>query len=413
MTSTDNPTGSLTRRQLRELRETGQTPVLTTDGQPETPASPVPPRRDHADASLPPFEAPAEPKAAAEPDDAGEAPVAADGAAQAHTEAAASSEAEVDHAAEHAHGAHSSDDALADEHSPHTRREAREQERARTDSVSTIDDAAHAEAAIAESPSPRSPWAPPQEAAQQEQTPAFWEPAVQPTVAAEPAPADELAVVPAPEESEPAAAADVPAANADEQAKPIVADSIFADVDVVPAATPETAVPDDGRPQLRQGFGAAVLAEEAEHGQAGSFDQLLVRDRSTSGAGSAGSALILASGDPLISLTAPVTSTGQTLVTGSFNLPAGLGSVGHAPGTTDGKEVDAVLIDGELPPASSPTPIAATAAVSQAKVAGEIITPPAPEKSNKLMMVLAITAAGLALALAAVVIVAVSSGMLG
>src|SRR5690606_33562173 len=104
---------------------------------------------------------------------------------------------------------------------------------------------------------------------------------------------------------------------------------------------------------------------------------------------------------------------GEVLITGSYELPKGIGSQGHAHGTTDGKEVDAVLIDGELPPSSSPTPIAASSAASTVKPAGEVIRPPAPEKGNKLMITLAITAGGLALALAVALIVAFTTNVLG
>ena len=99
------------------------------------------------------------------------------------------------------------------------------------------------------------------------------------------------------------------------------------------------------------------------------------------------------------------------LITGTFNLPEGLGSTGHAIGTADGKETDAVLVDGELPAHSSPTPIAASAAISTAKQPGEIIKPPTPEKSGKLMLTLAITAGVLALALVGVLILAVTTGV--
>ena len=111
-------------------------------------------------------------------------------------------------------------------------------------------------------------------------------------------------------------------------------------------------------------------------------------------------------------LDGPVASTGEILVTGSYELPQGLGSQGHANGIADGKEVDAVLIDGELPPASSPTPIAASAAVSTIKPAGEVIRPPAPEKGNKLMLTLAIVAGGLALALGVVLVIAFTTNVL-
>ncbi|GAA1524867.1 hypothetical protein HD600_002911 [Microbacterium ginsengiterrae] len=113
------------------------------------------------------------------------------------------------------------------------------------------------------------------------------------------------------------------------------------------------------------------------------------------------------------SLSGPVASTGELLITGSYELPKGLGSQGHAHGTADGKDIDAVLIDGELPLTSSPTPIAASSAVSTIKPAGEVIRPPAPEKGNKLMLTLAITAGGLALALAVALIVAFTTNVFG
>ena len=106
-----------------------------------------------------------------------------------------------------------------------------------------------------------------------------------------------------------------------------------------------------------------------------------------------------------------VTATGEGLITGSMSLPEGLGSPGHAAGTADGKETDAVLIDREIPAHSSPTPIAASAAISTVKGAQEIIRPPAPEKGSKLMLTLAITAGVLALALVGVLILAFVTGV--
>lgn len=142
-----------------------------------------------------------------------------------------------------------------------------------------------------------------------------------------------------------------------------------------------------------------------------SFDQLIARSASATGSISTPNALILSqtpSGAPLV---APINSTGEVLITGTFDLPHGLGSIGHAPGTTDGRDADAVLIDGELPPASSPTPIAASAAISTVKQPGEIIRPPAPEKGSRLMLTLAITAGALALALVGVLVVAFTTGV--
>jgi hypothetical protein len=157
-------------------------------------------------------------------------------------------------------------------------------------------------------------------------------------------------------------------------------------------------------------FGAGLLESEQTHVELPpSFDQLL--SRSSSGSLGTSNALIMSQAPGSSSITSPVTATGEVLITGTLNLPEGLGSNGHAPGVADGKEADAVLIDGEIPAHSSPTPIAASAAISTVKNSGEIITPPTPEKGSKLMMTLAITAGVLALALVGVLILAFVTGV--
>lgn len=157
-------------------------------------------------------------------------------------------------------------------------------------------------------------------------------------------------------------------------------------------------------------LGAGLLESDPAHVDLPpSFDQLLARP--TSGSLGTPNALIVSQASPAAPIVAPVSSTGEILVTGTLNLPESLGSSGHAPGTTDGKDVDAVLIDGELPAHSSPTPIAASAAISTVKTSGEMIKPPAPEKGSKLMMSLAITAGVLALALVGVLILAFVTGV--
>lgn len=166
----------------------------------------------------------------------------------------------------------------------------------------------------------------------------------------------------------------------------------------------------EDRPVVGAAFGADLLAGETPAVELPpSFDQLLAR--SSSGSATASNALIMTQTPEVSALVAPVTATGEVLITGTFNLPEGLGSTGHALGTADGKDVDAVLVDGELPAHSSPTPIAASAAVSTVKTPGEIITPPAPEKGSRLMMTLAITAGALALALVGVLILAFVTGV--
>jgi len=168
------------------------------------------------------------------------------------------------------------------------------------------------------------------------------------------------------------------------------------------------------RPVVGAAFGKQVFTDKPDKSDvpafAPSFDELITSD--SGGSNRAANALIFTHpGEG--SLSGPVASTGELLVTGSYELPRGIGSQGHAHGAADSKETDAVLIDGELAPASSPTPIAASSAVSTIKPAGEVIRPPAPEKGNKLMLTLAITAGGLALALAVALVVAFTTNVFG
>ncbi|MFE1645182.1 hypothetical protein ACFM35_06380 [Microbacterium sp. P01] len=168
-------------------------------------------------------------------------------------------------------------------------------------------------------------------------------------------------------------------------------------------------------PVVNPAFGSELLAGDGPAPIAAvtlppSFDQLIARSSTTTGSQSTTNALIL-SQTPEGAMMSPVTATGEVLITGTFALPEGLGSQGHAPGTTDGKDVDAVLVDGELPAHSSPTPIAASAAISTVKTTGEIIRPPAPEKGGRLMLALGITIGVLAIALVGVLILAVATGV--
>ena len=164
------------------------------------------------------------------------------------------------------------------------------------------------------------------------------------------------------------------------------------------------------RPVVGAAFGLGVKPEKPVGAL---FDDLL-EGRSSSGSHhSASTALIFTPSAGAGSLSGPIASTGELLITGTYALPDGIGSQGHAHGTADGRDADAVLLDGELAPASSPTPIAASSAVSTSKSAGEVIRPPAPDKGNKLMLTLAIVAGGLALALAATLIIASTTGVFG
>ena len=174
--------------------------------------------------------------------------------------------------------------------------------------------------------------------------------------------------------------------------------------------SPEQESDEPERVTLDPAFGSELLSGGAAPAVSQpSFDQLLSRGTAATGSVSTPNALILTQ-TPEGALMGPVAATGEVLITGTFALPEGLGSQGHAAGTTDGREVDAVLVDGELPAHSSPTPIAASAAVSTIKTTGDIIQPPAPEKGSRLMLALAITAGVLAIAVVGVLIVAVVTG---
>lgn len=271
-----------------------------------------------------------------------------------------------------------------------TRRDVRQRERLRTASVPVITAevlAAHAA-----------------ETAETAETAAQEPPAEEPPVA-EPATAEEEA--PAEAEAEAAATDDV----APTDLEPEVQDEDATVVDESATQDDATAVPEERR-VIAPDLGAEILrGEPSEVEVPASFDQLLTRGSTATGALSMPNALILSQTPDSGPFVSPVTATGEVLITGTFSLPDTYGSTGSVPGTADGRDADAVLIDGELPAASSPTPIAASAAISTIKSADEIIKPPAPEKGSRLMVVLAITAGVLAVALAGVLIVAITTGV--
>lgn len=179
-----------------------------------------------------------------------------------------------------------------------------------------------------------------------------------------------------------------------------------------PAERKETEAHDEEQEPARvvaPDLGAQLLEDGAAHVELPpSFDHLLTRGGS--GSASAPNALILSQTPDTGSLSVPILGTGELIITGSYQLPDTFGSTGGAPGVSDGKDADAALMDGELPPASSPTPIAASAAISTIKSADDIIRPPAPEKGSRLMMTLAICAGALGLAIATVLVLILVNG---
>ncbi|MCM3501733.1 hypothetical protein M3667_07555 [Microbacterium sp. P26] len=385
MSTSENPeTPPLTRRQLRELRQTGATPIIVPQSEGESPdaaaAEPAAPTTPIDEASsphevidaVPEGDQPAAP-ASAEEAPVDEAPSDEPSTDEAPSEEAPSVEAASDNASPDAadepapavaalderpaaaafppaFGSPFSDESAEFGVSGLTRRQVREQEKIRTAAVPIISSDLERSQPAPPAPAPRADDAP--------VLPAIFRPSAPET--------DETAV------SEPQGAASVvnPALGSD----------------LLEGVTPDVTLP-------------------------ASFDQLITRGPGGTGAVSTPNALILSQTPTGVPLVGPMTGTGEIMITGSFDLPAGLGSVGHAPGTTDGHDADAVLLDGELPPASSPTPIAASAAISTVKQPGEIIRPPAPEKGSKLLLVLVVTTGILALGVVVALGLAITTGV--
>lgn len=355
MSTPDTPeTPALTRRQLRELRQTGATPIITPQMQAaEAPVEPEAPtvEPEAAPASEPDAAPASEPEVPsvieAVPGGDAEGAAAEKPVGEKRPESAASAERPAltdESAPAAAFGAYS--DASADLGvAGLTRRQARAQEKIRTASV----------------------------------------PVISPDL----------------EPSRPLVGA---ATTPDESARP----AIFRPAAAEEAAPAETPAPSVVNPAL----GSELLqGETPDVTLPASFDQLLSRTTGATGTVSTPNSLILSQTPAGVPLVGPVNATGEIMITGTFDLPEGLGSVGHAPGTTDGRDADAVLLDGELPAASSPTPIAASAAISTVKQPGEIIRPPAPEKGSKLLIALIITTGVLALGVAVTLGLAFTTGV--
>ena len=379
MTEPEQPdTPPLTRKRMRDIRNTGATPVVVpTDAQDAT----VPDAEAAAETAVAEPVVPAIPISplprAAVPAVVAEPPVA---------------DMSVDLGV-----------------TPLTRRQARQQERIRTASVPVITPdviAAHTAAAAPEPAGASTPddaeQAPADDAAPTSALSGLFadaEPAEDPYAEVEIVVVDEPSFDAVPDDDD----------DDDEADEAQAASNLFAP-ESASAESPAAELDASERPVVSPLLGSSLFSDASTQVDLPpSFDQLLA-------AGSTGSigtsnALILSQPTGASAIVAPVTATGEVLITGTFNLPEGLGSLGHAPGAADGHEADAVLVDGELPAHSSPTPIAASAAISTVKTNGDVITPPAPEKGSKLMMWLAITAGVLALALVGVLILAFVNGV--
>lgn len=372
--STEEDGHTLTRKQLRELRLTGSTPVIGGEEAAAAAVEPAP--------AQPPAEESAADSESSDPASTGQS--TPDSARPASTSSGAGE-------------------------APLTRRAARAQERIRTGSVPVVP--AEEQPAVVEPPAVEAPVVqPPVVEAPVVQAPVVQEPVVEPSIVEEPV--DEspglVSGIPAfAPKPTPAPRFDAPI----ERAEPVESEEPLAATPEPVEAAPTPADDDSERPMVGAAFGIGVKKATSGNSAPAAFDELL--ETGSAGPHKTASTLIFTPSPGAGSLSGPVASTGELLITGTYALPDGMGSQGHALGTTDGKDVDAVLIDGELAPASSPTPIAASSAISTSKPAGEVIRPPVPDKGNKLTLTLAIVAGGLALALAAALIIAFTTGVLG
>ncbi|WP_313541941.1 hypothetical protein [Leifsonia aquatica] len=161
------------------------------------------------------------------------------------------------------------------------------------------------------------------------------------------------------------------------------------------AATPKPAEVEDTSAQERRPFtpptGHWSTAAEVEDAS----EPIISRNVGQSTAATTTNALILPS-IPRPDATAPLTSTGEILVTGSIDLPRGVGSTGLNPEHLDSSDIDN-LLDGEENEfnTSEVAPVRASRAISTHTSTRGVITPP-KKRGNALPTVLIVVAGVLA-----------------
>lgn len=179
-----------------------------------------------------------------------------------------------------------------------------------------------------------------------------------------------------------------------------------------PAVTAQVAGKGDQAPTLASSFGQAVLAQDdgtSAASLAQPFDQIIARGLEEAGNGVNTSSIILPSMPNSHPLTGPLSANGNVVITGSIDLPSG--STGANPDHFDRSDIDAMFdAEDEARPATAGTPVSASKAVSTHTATRDVITPPTPARSNRLLLILAITAGVLAVAVLSVIIVGIAAG---
>jgi hypothetical protein len=136
----------------------------------------------------------------------------------------------------------------------------------------------------------------------------------------------------------------------------------------------------------------SLRAAEDDDARAGSGRSVV-----STGSTTTSNALILPVVPSAADATGPLTSTGEILVTGSIDLPRGLGSTGQHPNHFDTSDIDRLFEQAEGEGATPDVaPVRASRAVSTHTSTRNMITPP-KARGTKLPTVLAITAGVLAL----------------
>jgi hypothetical protein len=142
------------------------------------------------------------------------------------------------------------------------------------------------------------------------------------------------------------------------------------------------------------------------------LDQLMSSGLGAGGIPTTANALILPSIPVQGNASGPLpNSTGEVLITGSFDLPRSLGATGQHPNTFDSSEMDHLLdpLD-ESGPSNSVAPVSASRAVSTHTSTRGVMTPP-KKSGTRLPMILAVTAALLAVGVIALFIAGYAFGI--
>lgn len=139
-------------------------------------------------------------------------------------------------------------------------------------------------------------------------------------------------------------------------------------------------------------------------------DEQLVENSFSRNVGTTGSittsALVLpATPDAIL---APLSSTGEILITGSISLPSSLGTTGALPARYDHSDVDALLAAGDREDSDPDSaPVRAIRAISTHTASGPLISSVKPKNNNRMLTVVAVSAAVVAAGIVALLIAGV------